>query len=74
MAKSIVKAVTKSDLKKIKSDIDKANLKLSGLTTEESEILVSLRSLRQKLRDQKKEIDELEELFNIKSKELADEA
>lgn len=73
MAKNIVKAVTKGDLKAIKDDIDEANLRLAELEQEETEAMERIKNVRARLRNKKDDIVKLEEKLNRKSKEYAAE-
>lgn len=73
MAKNIVKAVTKGDLKAIKDQIDEANLRLVELETEKTEAMDRVKNVRARLRAKKEDIERLEEKLTRKAKEYADE-
>ena len=73
MAKNIVKAVTKGDLKAIKDDIDEANLRIAELVLEETEAMERIKNVRARLRNKKDDIVKLEEKLTRKAKEYAAE-
>ena len=73
MAKNIVKAVTKGDLKAIKDDIDEANLRIAELENEKTAAMDRVRDVNLRLRNKKEDVVRLEEKLNRKAKEYAAE-